>query len=147
MRRLRVSQTPYSSRLIALVDLPFGSKIDRGAACRDFDYQLGRALQIPIRADSGLPTDLLFQAQEGVGLEFIGQIHARGRIVPKVDAGRGRAVETAKCDHGTAGATMLPLVDGRTQVDHPLDQLGFLELGHRLVAPLELLAAQPVAFA
>src|SRR5262245_49851308 len=133
------------SRAFALVHSQFVVQIVRGAACRDFDHDLGWPLDMSAFIDPGGPTQMLLQTHQHIGLRLIVAAQLYGYIRSRADAGSGsRVVTEPGAKHNVLYAMTVEAQGGR-HVDDSLDELRLLQVGHRLVAPLELLSGEAVA--
>jgi hypothetical protein len=73
------------------------------------------------------------------------QVQADAAVIARLDPGRVRFIIRQPGNQSGMRVAVPPVSDRRGHVNLSFDQLGLLELGHRIVPPLELGAGQAVA--
>ena len=121
------------------------AQIDADAAGRHLGDEIRRPFDVVILADPDLSTPLRPDEQEGVRLGFVVQIQADASVISGLDSRGVRLVVSQPGDEPGVRVTMPRLSDRRGHVDLSFDQLGLLEVRHRIVAAFELVTRQAVA--
>ena len=130
---------------IAAVNLELDAEIVAGTTGSNLGHHVRRAFHVIVGADSCLAAALRLDEEKRVRLGLVVEIEADAAVVSALDTGSSRLVVTQPITDVQVRSTVSPLSYRRWHVDDPFDQLGFLQLRHRLVPALKLGAGQPIA--
>src|SRR5208337_1645464 len=117
---------------VAAVNLELDAQIVTGTTRSDLGHKLGSTLEVIVIADPCLAAESGINDQASVWLRFVVQVQPNAAIVAGFDAGSASLILTQPGAWVNVWAAVATVTNGRWHVNDPFDQLGFLQVRHRL---------------
>src|SRR5207253_1451171 len=111
-----------------------GTEVNAGRRAGNLGDQLRAAFDVAASVERYLAAALGFNEERGVGLRLVFEVEVERAVVTPLDPRRQRVVRAQPGHQSRMRPAVPPLTHGRWHVDHSVDELGLLDLGHRLVA-------------